>query len=279
VNQARALRSLTLIAAQTAAKSTPWKPSSNVSINVPSNVVQIGTPLTLTVNTGGLDLAGARIVWEARDQDPDYGSTYTISPKSPGEQWVEVEITWADGRRMFGVNTFNANAAVITWVDDALPAGAAPSSAGGDGWNWVTPSNPAPQSGTKVHETPASSGQREHFFDGAWSPLTIAAGDTLFAWVYLDAAAMPEEIMLHWNDGSSWEHRAYWGTNKIGYGTDGTAGRKSMGALPTGGGWVKLAIPASAVGLEGKSVTGMCFSAFGGGKVLWDAAGRSTTMN
>ena len=46
-----------------------------------------------------------------------------------------------------------------------------------------------------------------------------------------------------------------------------------------GAGWVKLEVPASAVGLEGGNVTGMCFSAFGGGKVLWDAAGRSTTSN
>jgi hypothetical protein len=90
---------------------------------------------------------------------------------------------------------------------------------------------------------------------------------------------MPEQIMVHWNDGGSWEHRAYWGANKISYGTDGTVSRKSMGALPAGGGWVKLTVPASAVGLEGKSVSGMSFSAYGGGKVTWDNAGRSTPTN
>ena len=36
------------------------------------------------------NIAGARITWEARDQQPDFGSTYTIKPKSAGAQWVEV---------------------------------------------------------------------------------------------------------------------------------------------------------------------------------------------
>jgi hypothetical protein len=276
VNQARGLRTLALIASQTAAKDGAWKPTTTARIVVPTATVEVGLPVTLTLDSAGLDLSGARIVWEARDQDPDFGSTFVVTPKNAGAQWVEVEITWADGRRIVGASTFNANASLITWVDDALPAGAQPGSLGGDGWNWV--SSPTPKSGTLAQQTPASAGLREHSFNGAWSPLTVGTGDKLFAWVYLDPAAMPEEIMLHWNDGS-WDHRAYWGANKIGYGTDNTNGRRNMGALPAGGGWVKLEVPASAVGLEGREVTGMCFSAFGGGRVLWDAAGRTSPTN
>jgi hypothetical protein len=70
--------------------------------------VSVGQPVTLSIDSAGLNLAGSRITWEARDQQPDFGSTYTISPKNTGAQWVEVEITWPDGRRVFGTATFNA---------------------------------------------------------------------------------------------------------------------------------------------------------------------------
>jgi hypothetical protein len=275
VNQARSVKASAMLASLTSAKSTAWKPTAAVKINAPTATVQVGQPLTLTLDASSLDLTNARILWEARDNEPDFGSTYTLTPQSPGVQWAEVEICWADGRRMFGTASFNANAAVITWVDDALPAGASPSAGGGDGWNWITG---GAQVGGKFHQTPAGSGLREHFFGGAWSPLTVGTGDKMFVWVYLDPAAMPETLMVHWNDGN-WEHRAYWGANKISYGNDGTASRRHMGALPAGGQWVKLEVPASAVGLEGRSITGMCFSTFGGGTVKWDAAGRTSTLN
>ncbi len=273
VNQARGLLSAAVLAGQTAAKSGAWKPSQALKVNVPSGVAEVGTPITLTFEAAGLNLAGARITWEARDQQPDFGSTYTIAPKNAGTQWVEVEVTWPDGRRLVGTGSFEANASLVNWVDDAIPAGAT-TSAVNDAWNWVT-SSPAPKSGAKAHQTAAGTGLREHAFNYAGTPLVVGTGDTLFAWVYLDAAAMPETIMLHWNDGS-WDHRAFWGADKINYGTPNTASRRSMGALPAGGGWVKLEVPASAVGLEGKSVTGMCFSTYGGGKVTWDSAGRTT---
>lgn len=271
VNQARSLVSVALLVGQTAAKSTAWKPATTVSIAVPTTVAPVGEPLTLSLNASGLDLNRARIVWEARDQEPDYGTTYTVTPKNPGAQWVEVEITWPDGRRMFGAGSFQANSAVINWVDDAVPTGATTS--GSEPWNWIT-ANPTAYAGTKAHQTPAGTGLREHAFNDATAPLTVAAGDTLFAWVYLNPASLPEEIMLHWNDGT-WEHRAFWGANNIQYGTLGTASRRSMGALPAAGGWVKLEVPASAVGLEGRDVKGMCFSVFGG-SATWDAAGRSS---
>src|SRR5207245_10565034 len=77
------------------------------------------------------------------------------------------------------------------------------------------------------------------------------------------------------NDGS-WEHRAYWGQNRIQYGTDGTPGRRYMGALPTAGQWVRLEVPASQVGLEGSTISGMAFSLFDG-RATWDYAGTSSS--
>src|SRR2546430_11414651 len=79
--------------------------------------------------------------------------------------------------------------------------------------------------------------------------------------------------MLHWNDGT-WEHRAYWGANNIAYGTDGTASRLYMGPLPPAGQWNRLEIPATQLGLEGSTLTGMSFSQFDG-RATWDFAGKA----
>jgi hypothetical protein len=81
--------------------------------------------------------------------------------------------------------------------------------------------------------------------------------------------------MLCWYDGSSYAHRAYWGANSISWGTNGTASQYRIGALPAAGQWVKLSVPASAVGLEGDTVSGMTFAAFGG-RVAWDTIGRAS---
>jgi hypothetical protein len=153
-----------------------------------------------------------------------------------------------------------------------VPAGAV-SLSGGDNWNWVT-ANPAPNSGTVAHQSNLAAGLHEHFFNYAGATLTPAAGEVLFAYVYLDPANLPSEIMLSWNAGD-WEHRAYWGANSIGYGTDGSASRRKVGALPAAGQWVRLEVPASDVGLEGKTITGMGFSEFNG-RATWDNTGKSS---
>lgn len=271
VNQGRGLLASAFLATLTPAKATAWK-SGTVSIVAPTTTVEVDSLVELKLATT-LDLTGARIVWEAREQEPAFGPTYTIQPKSTGEQWVEVEVQWPDGRRAFAHGKFTADASVVKWMDDALPAGAyASTNSGGDTWNWVT-SNPAPKSGTKAHQTTGgSTGNKEHSFVGASSPLEIGTGDVLFAYVWVESST--QEIMLHWFDGTSWDHRAYWGANNIGYGTTGTASRMGMGAMPAAGQWVRLEIPAAKVGLEGKKVYGMCFSAYGGG-ATWDLAGRA----
>jgi subtilisin len=166
------------------------------------------------------------------------------------------------------------------WFDDALPAGAVPypddTATGGvvESWNWVS-ANPTPHSGTASHQSSIATGTRQHFFTGATSTLQVGTGEMLYAWVYLDPANMPSELMLQWNDGTSWEHRAYWGTNIIAWGQAGTPSRIDMGRLPPGGSWVKLVVPAHAVGLEGKTVSGMAFTQHGG-RVTWDQTGKGS---
>ncbi|MCP3140339.1 hypothetical protein [Pyxidicoccus xibeiensis] len=70
-------------------------------------------------------------------------------------------------------------------------------------------------------------------FQYASATMAVGAGKELFAYVYLDPAALPRQLMLQWRDGSGWEHRAYWGEDLIAWGTPGTAPRRYMGPRPT----------------------------------------------
>ncbi len=154
----------------------------------------------------------------------------------------------------------------VVWIDDAVPAGA---NVRGD-WKFV--SSPLPVYSGEKASTRTATGLSQHFFESAPKPLVIEKGDILFAYVYLDADHPPKEIMLQWNDGS-WEHRAYWGENLIGWGQDGKASRYRMGDLPTTNQWVRLEVAAEAVGLKpGAKVHGWAFTQFDG-TVYWDKAG------
>src|SRR5207253_6858487 len=167
-----------------------------------------------------------------------------------------------------------SNSTDVVWVDDAVPAGALPASDGGDAWNWIS-SNPTPYSGTQAHQSVLAGGEHQHYFYNATATLAVAVGDSLFSYVYLDPANPPSEVMLQWNDGS-WEHRAYWGANLIGWGNDRTVSRHAMGALPAVGQWVRLEVAASVVGLEGHVLNGMAFT-LADGRATWDYAGKSSS--
>jgi len=160
------------------------------------------------------------------------------------------------------------------WVGDALPTGAIAAADGGDGWSWIA-SNPTAYSGALAHQSAVAGGVHQHYFYGAQTTMSVAAGDTLIAYVYLDPASPPSEVMLQWNDGT-WNARAYWGANVIPWGVDGTASRRYMGALPAAGQWARLEVPAQLVGLEGATLNGMAFTLWGG-RATWDHAGKSTS--
>lgn len=158
------------------------------------------------------------------------------------------------------------------WVDDAVPTGA---TLAGDGetWDWVV-EKPTPLSGALAHRSAVAAGLHQHFFYGATTTLALNVGDRLFAYVYLDPKHLPAEVMLLWYAGTSWEHRAYWGANKIPWGINGTTSRRHMGPLPPAGQWVRLEVPASLVDLEGKTINGMAFTLWDG-RATWDRAGKS----
>jgi hypothetical protein len=275
LNQARGLGMLAFLAAQGPYRTQAWQAPANASLVLPATVVPVGSNVTATMLVPGMDLSGARVTWEARDQDPAYGATFTFTPRNNGTQWVEAEAQWPDGRRVFAKGSFIANSPNIVWVEDAIPAGATPGADGGDSWNWVG-SNPPPFSGSLAHLSALASGEHQHFFSGANATLSISTGDVLYAYVYLDPANPPSEVMLQWNNGTNWDHRAYWGGNTLDYGLDGTASRRNIGGLPIPGQWVQLRVPAASVGLEGATLTGMAFTCYNG-RCAWDAAGRLST--
>lgn len=98
------------------------------------------------------------------------------------------------------------------WVEDNVPAGGIANGTN-EGWTWTT-ANPAPFSSSSAHQSINSSGLHNHFFTSATETLEVNAGDSLFAYVYLDAASPPTELMLQWHDGSIW-HNAYWGADNL----------------------------------------------------------------
>src|SRR5439155_1203058 len=160
------------------------------------------------------------------------------------------------------------------WVDDTVPAGAWTGADGGDSWNWVS-ENPPPFIGTVAHQSARAPGIHCHYFAEATDTLLVNPGDRLFTYVYLDSANPPREVMLSWFDGASWSHVAYWGENLIPWGTDGTASQRPMGALPTVGQWVRLEVAASAVALEGSTLSGMNFVVYDG-QATWDFSGKTS---
>jgi hypothetical protein len=214
-------------------------------------------------NVGGFQTtAPYRVSWNTTTFNNGAHQLWATATDSSGNRGTSAVVT---------VTVSNSVSDTI-WVEDALPAGATAAADGGDSWNWIA-SNPAPFSGALASQSSIAAGLHQHYFYGATATFTVNTGDSLIAYVYLDPANVPAEIMLQWNENGSWEHRAFWGQNQILYGASGTISRRPMGALPPSGQWIRLTIPASQVGLEGRTLNGMAFSVFGG-RATWDHAGK-----
>src|SRR6185369_7325175 len=114
-----------------------------------------------------------------------------------------------------------------------------------------------------AHLSAIRSGIHQHFFQDASQ--SMPASQALFAYVYVDRENPPTQIMLQWNDGTGWPHRAYWGASRIEWGDEGTVSRLQISAeIPEPGRWVRLQVPTADVGLGGSAITGMAFTLFDG---------------
>ncbi|HBB94851.1 MAG TPA: hypothetical protein DC054_05620 [Blastocatellia bacterium] len=233
-------------------------------LEVPANIVGLEGS---TLNGMAFTLDGGRATWDSTGK-----ATATATPPPPTPRGDSV------------------------WLEDGFPAGPIDTSdTVNDQWTWVA--NPL-FSGQRAHQSQVTADHntltyRSHAFKGAQTPMQVNPGDVLFTYVLIDPSAKADQIMLQWYDGSSWEHRAFWGENFINHlvgGVQGTESQRYMGGVPNAQsgdcgipdhpGWCRLEVPASYVGLEGKSVTGMAFSIFGKEPtVTWDRSGKADHSN
>ena len=122
VNQARALAGLAWLAAKTKAAQQPWRPVAAKITGLPKTARANAAVTAHLVVPAGLEADRVRIVWEARDQEPGWGGSFTFTPHSHGSQWVEAEAAWPDGRRVFAVQDFMAdNGLPVVTVTTATP--------------------------------------------------------------------------------------------------------------------------------------------------------------
>jgi len=103
VNDVRCFSTAAWLAAQTSTASQPWRWTNATIISPAASPNQ---PVTVNLQVANPDLTGAKIVWEARDQEPSFGGlNYTFTPVSTDPYWVEAEVQWPDGRRAFAVSS------------------------------------------------------------------------------------------------------------------------------------------------------------------------------
>ncbi len=160
----------------------------------------------------------------------------------------------------------------FVWIEDDAPSGA--KLEGNSAWEFVTKPDHPVFSGTKATRRKGA-GMTQHFFTGANPTLKIGENDKFFAYCYLDPQDPPKTVMLQWNDGQ-WEHRAFWGEDKIAFGAGDVPGHRRLGDLPKLGEWVRLEVDAKHVGLNnGAQVNGWAFTQFDG-TIYWDKAGLIT---
>ncbi|HEX6642367.1 MAG TPA: discoidin domain-containing protein, partial [Thermoanaerobaculia bacterium] len=161
-------------------------------------------------------------------------------------------------------------AADAVWVDDATPAGVTTRNDTHNSAAWVWDATQS-ASGAASHLEPLAGNVHQHYYYGDPNPISIEPGDVLYTYVLIDPCNPPREIMLQWNDGSIW-HRATWGEDLIG------GDRYRVGALPKSGEWVRLEVPAAAVGLNERKVYGAAFTLYDG-RAWFDRSGKFGRVN
>jgi hypothetical protein len=168
------------------------------------------------------------------------------------------------------------DASEVVFVEDGLPAG---TKSFGGSWCW----NPTYRaSGAKglVHPTDGNPRTQVFFLDSP-TKLPIAAGDVLTAYVYIAPGEVPDMLAITWFKVPwGWSTSAYWGADQLVDWDKSRPPRVRIGDVPKAGGWVRLEVPASAVGLEGVSLQGLGLSAFKSGAIFksgtlfWDRMGK-----
>jgi len=165
------------------------------------------------------------------------------------------------------------------WGDDEVPPSDRIVNDGPEeDWNWVEGDGHHVRSGDRSRLQQTDQERiTQHYFVHVHEQRTMHKGDRLYAYVYLDEDTPPQTVMLQVHRNDSWEHRAFWGEDRVTYGGTGvdTPGHRPMGELPPTGRWVRLAVDLEKIGLKaGDKINGVAFTQFGG-KTYWDDFGLS----
>ena len=188
---------------------------------------------------------------------------------------IQNKVSGIDYKDPYPLGSPSAVRSEFVWVDDALPEGASLfADPENEQWQFVSATHKPVFSG-KIAASCTAHGCCQRSFRNATQSLRVGEGDKLFAYVYLDPANPPKQIMLQWCV-DDWEHRAFWGQDLAPLGQANTNSRRSIGPLPESGQWVRLEVDAAHVGIvPGARVTGLSFTQFDG-TAYWDRAGIVT---
>lgn len=160
----------------------------------------------------------------------------------------------------------------LAWVDDFVPDGAVGTNGLGGPLQWVH--SPTPQSGSHAVRTRLAPGEHGDAVRGLDPPRPVGSGDNLFVHVYPDPDHPPRQILLQWSAADG-DRQAFWGADLVVSGTPAGRRRFAAGPLPPTGRWTRLEVPAGAVDLEDRAVSGFAVTLFDG-RVWWDRVGRAT---
>lgn len=109
LNQARGLAVTAWLMAETPLRTQVWRPTEARLEGISSAGVVVNQPTTVNFQPpDGWDPNSARIVWEGAGHPPALGPSFTFIARQPGNQWLEVEAVWPDGRRVVGARSFLA---------------------------------------------------------------------------------------------------------------------------------------------------------------------------
>jgi hypothetical protein len=204
--------------------------------------------------------------------DPRVGPPQTGDVTGPEDSTVEVVVQAAGDVSEGAIEILRQQTTQVAvedrpetiWFSDTLPTGAKAEGT----WEWDFK-----LLARNAHTDPVADGIHGHLFHGATTGLPVQASEHLFAHVYIDPnKPKPTTLMIQFHDGNNWEHRAFWGDDKIPVGITDSPSKRRVGDVPAAGEWVRLEVPAAAVDLEGKTIRGMAFTLFGG-KAVWHRVG------
>ncbi len=109
VDQARGLATTAFLMARTSLRDQPWI-APTASLRIASASAPGEWECELEVPTAPAELTEAVVVWEAADAPVQTGSALHFTTSQTGEQWIEAEALWPDGRRVVAASRFLAAA-------------------------------------------------------------------------------------------------------------------------------------------------------------------------